>query len=177
MTVSGEAAIRACVRACRNAGGYLARLGDAAFQAIERTATSPAFAPCSPQLVLWALDAEALPLRPWRVGANFRFRCVALGCHVTAQECVRRQATTDAQRTKQVSRGRGAKYASCDSMTCAQGRGVRGALDPHVSVAAENWRRAEHYRPGELAAKGRLRATGGLDEVPILDVDAGPVEE
>lgn len=88
-----------------------------------------------PQLALWTIDADGLPPRPWRIQADDLFRCRTLGCDVDARRCVMRQLVSEVQRTKDGWRGQASEYPSCVTEGCAQGRGVREALDPHAGVA------------------------------------------
>ncbi len=158
VSATGEQAVRACIRACRNTGGYLARLGDAAFQALSGSAANPAFGSGSAQLVLWAIDGEGLPPRPWRIGPDFSFRCAALRCPITAGECVERQKVTDAQRPSGDARSSSGRrcqvsdFPSCDTLRCAQGRGIREALDPSADVA---WQGARKSNRSDVRKKCR----------------------
>lgn len=141
-----------------------------------------------PQLALWVRDADDLPERPWRIRADDRFDCKVLGCKgLRAGVCVARQVASDIQRTQQSCRGQGAEYPSCQTHLCAQGRGIREALDPLADVTwegrdarrggfhREQARRGGH-RVAQLAARERLERAGLLDEVRVLDIHADPVE-
>lgn len=109
----------------------------------------------SPQQELWSIDEEGLPERPWRIQPDDTFHCVALDCDdITARMCVVRQLTTDAQRPKQggrrsqwASRGQASDYPSCDSLRCAQGRGIRTALDPTAGVTWKGVGPGGRFRP------------------------------
>lgn len=151
----------------------------------ELLARRPAAAP-RPQLALWVRDAEDLPERPWRVHPDDTFDCVALACKgMRAGLCVMRQQVTDAQRTQQTSRGQGTRYPACDTRKCAQGRGIREALDPDADVTfsgAGPGGRFQRERPrgerkAQRAARRELARAGLLDEVRILDITPDPVAE
>jgi hypothetical protein len=139
-------------------------------------------APGAPQLVFWALDATGLPERPWRVGPDTVFDCRALGCQFTARICVTRQMASDLQRTKDTWRGEASIYPRCVTERCAQGRGIREALDPAAGVTWHGAGPGKRFEPSrrdavEVArARARLRACGALDEAPTIDTPVGPVE-
>lgn len=136
-----------------------------------------------PQLALWVVDADGLPARPWRLYADSVVACTTLRCTLYAAQCVARQKASDIQRTKDTWRGEASAYPHCVTEKCAQGRGVRAALDPAAQVA---WRgagpggRFERSRrdvEDVARARARQRATGLLDEVPSIDGPAEPAEE
>jgi hypothetical protein len=180
LTAAGEDAVLALVRAARNAGGYLGRLGDAAFSVLRPAPPPPSHALL--QRVFWGVDADGIPVRPWRLKGDDYIECVALGCDVPARVCVARQKASDAQRTKDTWRGEASEYPSCVTERCAQGRGVREALEPGEDLP---WRGAG---PGkrfvsrrktdcgpQQAARKRLQRSGMLDRERLLDVDPDPV--
>lgn len=153
--------------------------------ALRELAFPPPLPPVAPlpQLALWVVDAEGLPPRPWRIYADDVFDCRALNCRgMVARVCVVRQQVTDMQRTEQASRGQGTDFPSCDSRKCAQGRGIREALDPRANVA---WRGAgpgKRFQPSRrdveslAAARARKRAVGLLDRAPTIDAPSEAVE-
>lgn len=181
LRAEGENAVRALIRACRNTGGYLGRIGDAAFEALQHSAMNPAFGPCSPQLVLWAQDAPDLPPRPWRIGPEFTFRCAALGSTVCAGDCVRRQQVSDLQRTRDTWRGEGSEYPACVTERCAQGRGIRLAVDADVHFRRVGPGKRQRALRSDLRAQSvarkRMQTAGLLEEERILDVTPDPVDE
>ncbi len=108
--------------------------------------------------------------------------CATLGCPVLAAVCVARQKASDVQRTQDSHRGEASEYPSCVSERCAQGRGVRLALDPHAEVAwrGEGFGRRTSFRSRnkqalQNAARARLERAGLLEEVRTLDIDPDPV--
>lgn len=105
-----------------------------ALKAIVFPEPAPAPEP-EPQRTLWTIDAEGLPPRPWRLQPDDVFRCQALGCDVDARRCVMRQLVSQVQRTRDGWRGQASEYPSCVTETCAQGRGVREALDPGAGIS------------------------------------------
>jgi len=138
------------------------------------------------QLALWVVDGPGLPQRPWRVHPDLAFRCEALGCDgVLVRTCVARQLATDAQRTRQSSRGQGTEYPSCDTRKCLQGRGIRAALGPSAGITWDGaWVGGRFQRErsrvdarGQDRARDRLDRAGLLDPVRTLDVDEDPTEE
>jgi hypothetical protein len=147
----------------------------------EPEATQPALT----QLALWVRDADGLPERPWRVGPESVVLCAALKCTVPARVCVVRQLASEVQRTQDRHRGEASDYPRCVTERCAQGRGIREALDPCAQVA---WRgtglggRVRRERPrGERAAQDAARErqarVGLLEQVRMLDVDPDPLTE
>lgn len=121
-------------------------------------------------------DVRKPPVRKralFRIIPDEVFICNTLHCILSARVCVTRQLVTDAQRTKQSSRGQGTYHPHCDTRTCSLGRMVRQSIDPQQSGT---WRGAGF---GGRFAKGagnpqhealrRLRAEGLLDPVPSLD--------
>jgi hypothetical protein len=134
-------------------------------------------------LCLWVVDADGLPPRPWRVYRDTVILCRALKAAVPAHCCVARQQASDMQRTRDTWRGEASAYPHCVTERCAQGRGIREALDPHASVT---WRgagpggRIDRLRGGQAAqeaARKRMRLEGLLDEERILDVTPDPADE
>lgn len=133
--------------------------------------------PERPQLRLWVIDGVGLPPRPWRIPPDARFECVALGCRgMTVAACVARQKATDAQRNEsKPCRGQGSEYPHCDTRKCAQGRGLRAALDPESDVAFRGTGylgrsiRARSDIAQQMAAARRLGLVGLLDDVPTVD--------
>lgn len=176
---AADRAIWGLVRGCLAAGGWQRRLAEAVYHALRPTPGPPAET-LPGQLVLWVVDGEGLPPRPWRVLPDDVFDCVALGCRgMAVRTCVVRQLATDAQRTGQSSRGQGTEHPSCDTRKCAQGRGIRGALDPAAAVtwqgAGPGGRFARPRRQQEQdAARTRQERVGLLDPVRCLDVDPDP---
>lgn len=140
---------------------------------------------------LWVVDAEGLPPRPWRVAADATFDCIALDCrNVRASQCVARQIANEVQRTEQGSRGQGSDFPRCDTRRCAQGRGIREALDPSADLdgvrgpsrGARGFGLRRHNRPvqdarAQDAARARQERVGLLEPVRLLDVDPDPQEE
>jgi hypothetical protein len=134
--------------------------------------------PQLPQLALWVVDDEGLPPRPWRIYADNVVCCRTLQCTLRASQCVARQLASDIQKTKDTWRGEASSYPHCVTERCAQGRGVREALDPTAKVA---WRGAGpggRFEPGKRGAeavaraRSRLKAVGLLDDVPTCDLPA-----
>jgi hypothetical protein len=176
-----ESAVWRLVRAAVQVGGWQGRIADALVEKLRPK--KPTATPEPIALSLWVLDAPDLPPRPWRVGADYEFRCLTLGCDVRAKTCVIRQLASAQQRTRDTWRGQGTDYPHCVTEDCAQGRGIREALDPETKLA---WRGAGlHGRFGQRRtsdvaaqqdAKRRLRVVGALDDISTLDVDPGPVE-
>jgi hypothetical protein len=133
-------------------------------------------------LALWVRDAEGLPERPWRVQPHDPVSCVTLDCTVPAHVCVARQLASDAQRTRDTWRGQGSEYPSCVTARCAQGRGIREALEPGAKVA---WRgegpggrlsRLRSDLPEQHAARTRLAVVGLTEAVSTVDGVASAVE-
>jgi hypothetical protein len=133
-------------------------------------------------LALWVRDADGLPERPWRVQPNDVVACVTLDCTVPAHVCVARQLASDVQRTRDTWRGQGSEYPSCVTARCAQGRGIREALDRNATVA---WRgegpggRLSRLRSDlqeQHAARSRLALVGLLDDARTVDGVASAVE-
>lgn len=237
LTAAGEEAVLALVRAARNSGGYLGRLGDAAFSVLRPPAPPPVL-PAPPRrgpttakgplvdsktaaelrqvareeaevearrrellarrrallasappgwepaaLRLWVVDADGLPPRPWRVRLDDVVECATLGCDVPAHICVTRQKASESQRTKDTWRGEASEYPCCVTERCAQGRGIREALEPQEVGAGwrregpgKRWvsrRRAD--RGVQEAARKRLKRSGLLEPERLLDVDRDPV--
>ncbi len=143
-----------------------------------------------PQAALWVVDAEGLPPRPWRVYRDTEIRCIALRCTLLAGVCVARQAASEAQRPRHLHngktdtrRGEASDYPSCDTRRCAQGRGIREALDPTVHVA---WRgtgpngrfeRGPNDLGAQFAARQRLERVGLGTGVPSCDEPPNEGEE
>lgn len=108
-----------------------------------------------------------MPLAP-----DSPIRCEPLHATVPARCCVKRQLIAATGRTKQLNRGQGTMYPSCDG--CAFGEAIRDALDPERRLS---WRgsgpghRFERERrwDGQQAARERLEAAGRLDPVPTID--------
>jgi hypothetical protein len=128
-----------------------------------------------PQLALWVVDADGLPARPWRLYADSQVACTTLRCTLYASQCVARQKASDIQKTKDTWRGEASSYPHCVTEKCAQGRGVRTALDPAAQV---DWRgagpggRFERSRrdvESVAAARAAQRAVGLLDAPPTID--------
>ena len=168
--------IRQALAGSETAMDFRARMRALAFP-------EPAPTPELPQLVFWIVDADGLPERPWRILASDLFRCRTLACFVEARVCVARQLASDLQRTRDTWRGEASDYPHCVTAQCAQGRGIREALDP---AAAVQWRgvgpgrRFVHARRDAASvakARARKRASGLLDDAPTIDTPAGPVEE
>jgi hypothetical protein len=173
------------------AGGHLQRMAEALLDIVKPPKPVAPAAP--PQRALWVIDGEGLPPRPWRVGPDDRFDCVALGCRgLEVRVCIARQQASQAQRMKQhgrrsqwASRGQASEYPHCVTETCQQGRGFREALDPVADVA---WRgrgpggRFERGVSGpkrwksQLAARQQQAREGLLEPVRVLDIDGDPVE-
>lgn len=135
-----------------------------------------------PQLSLWVVDADGLPPRPWRLAPDATVECRTLKCTLAACRCVARQMASDVQRTKDTWRGEASAYPHCVTDRCAQGRGVRAALDPSAGVT---WRGAGPGKRFEASrrdveavarARARQRAEGLLDEAPTIDGPIGPGE-
>lgn len=132
-----------------------------------------------PQLALWVVDGEGLPLRPWRLYADSEIDCRALGCSLSAGVCVTRQLASQVQRTKDTWRGEASSYPTCVTERCAQGRGIREALDPAAGVSWRGCGPGGRFEPakrggeGVARAKARLGAVGLLDNVSTCD---GPAE-
>lgn len=168
LSTAGEVMVMGLIRACRNTPGHLSRMGDAAFEIFARAGQNSVFGPGQAQSTLWVQDAPELPARPWRVSERYEFHCVALNCqHMTAHNCALRQAVTERQRTLQASRGQGTEYPHCDTLKCAQGRGIREALGPGVNVTwhgAGPGGRFERGQPGRGAQVAREHS-----RVPTLD--------
>lgn len=122
---------------------------------------------------LWVVDARGLPPRPWRVHPDTPFDCKALGCKgLLARMCVARQRVSEMQRTNDTWRGEAPKYPSCQTERCAQGRGIRQALDVEVTwVGVGSGKRIEQGRRtgAQEAARRRLKLVGLLDQVRTLD--------
>jgi hypothetical protein len=182
---AAEKAIFGLVRACIAAGGWQRRVAEGVHDALSAPAPQEQAAP-PPQLGLWVVDGEGLPPRPWRIGPDDRFDCLVLGCEgVLARTCVTRQLVTEAQRTEQKSRGQGTDYPACDTRKCAQGRGIRAALEPNASVEWSGTGPGKRFqgekrrkeKAAQDAARARQERAGLLDEVRTLDVDPDPVEE
>jgi hypothetical protein len=144
-----------------------------------------------PQLRLWVVDGDGLPERPWRVRRDTVVECLTLGSTregkripalLPAHVCVARQLASECQRTKDTWRGEASAYPSCVTERCAQGRGIREALDPDASVKFRGAGPGGRFERGrkdvakQHAAKARLRAKGLLEDVRVLDVDPDPVE-
>ena len=180
-----EAGFWGLVRGGLAAGGALARIAEALHDRLRPHPPAPVE---RPQLSLWVIDAEGLPPRPWRLAPDARFDCLALGCRgMLATTCVARQRASEIQRTQQASRGQGTDYPGCDTRRCAQGRGIREALDPAVmrtlrgSGPGGRFKMRSQERStvtAQLAARAKAELEGRLDHVRVLDVDPdpGPVE-
>lgn len=98
-------------------------------QRIPRAATSIL------QLTLWSTVRTGRPER-WlgRIPCDFTFHCVAENCtNISARECVRRQLTSEIQRTKDTERGQASRYPLCKTGTCEQGTAIRYSLEQQVS--------------------------------------------
>jgi hypothetical protein len=150
---------------------------------LEQKRKPAPIAEAQPQLALWVRDADGLPPRPWRIHPDDHFDCKVLGCKgLRARVCVARQQATDIQRTRQTSRGQGTDYPSCDTRRCAQGRGIREALDRRESVTWKGagpggrFERLAKDVAKQEAARRRLRETGLLDEAPSMDQPPAAVE-
>ena len=182
VTGAAEAGLWGLVRGAIAAGGPLRRIAEAFHDAVRppKREETPV-----PQLALWVTDAEGLPARPWRVYRDDIVPCAAMGCPVPAHVCVARQHASELQRTRDSWRGQCPEYPSCVTERCAQGRGVRNALDPNASVA---WKGTgplgrvpgtmpHRKRRAQEAARDRLEREGMLDPVRTLDVDADPTDE
>lgn len=138
-----------------------------------------------PQLALWVVDAEGVPPRPWRLPVDAVIRCHRLGgCTIPAVQCVARQVASQVQQTQQSSRGKASDFPLCTTEGCAQGRGVRAALDPAANVEPDENAKKGGYHRVRLRSPAARRAqrkaamkqdrVGLLDEVHILDVHADP---
>jgi hypothetical protein len=133
----------------------------------------------APQLTLWIIDGEGLPPRPWRIQPHEVINCVTLHGTIPACRCVARQLASDVQRpTKDTWRGKASDYPHCVTSLCAQGRGVREALDPGSHVT---WRGAgpggrfdsgRRYTISMAMAKAKQEAQGMLEDVPTCDMQA-----
>jgi hypothetical protein len=169
------------LRACIASGGYLRRVAEGIADELRppQRQADPA------QLGLWVVDGEGLPPRPWRLAPDDRIACKLLGCNVPAATCVARQVASDAQRTRQVSRGQGTDFPTCVTERCAQGKGIREALDDRAEVA---WKghgpggrfavgRAGRARREQETAREAARRRGELEEVRIIDLTPDPVPE
>ncbi len=94
------------------------------------------------------------------------FRCARLNADdVPVHTCVTRQVVTDLQRSRQVSRGQGSDYPSCDSRSCDQGRSIRGRLDPSTPIA---WQGAG---PGGRFERERSRGLFAVQEAARTKLD------
>jgi hypothetical protein len=168
-----ERVIWGLVRANIAAGGWQRRAAEAVADALR---PPPSHSDPTPgQLALWVVDADGLPPRPWRVHPHDLVGCATLHAIVPAHVCVARQLASEVQRTNDTWRGQGSSYPSCVTERCAQGRGIREAMDPGAHVT---WRghgaggRVEKRRsdlPEQYRARLRLAAVGLLDETPTID--------
>lgn len=172
-------------RLCREAlAGPLAIVARALLESVRLAVVAPRRAPAPPQSTLWVVDADGLPPRPWRVQARDVVQCVALRCRVPAHVCVARQLASEVQRTEDTWRGEAGDYPHCKTEKCAQGRGIRVALDPcHPVVwvgAGQGKRltrgRSRSYKASQMATRARLAAQGLLDDVPTMDGHGLPVD-
>lgn len=188
LRLSGEAesAFWAGVRALISAGGWRQRLADALVDRLRPpTPKEDSDSAPVPQLALWVIDSDGLPPRPWRLYRDSVVHCAAYGCPVPAHICVVRQLASEVQRTHDTHRGQASDYPACNTARCAQGRGVRAALDPTDEViwngegagkrAGRSKRRKEKRK--QEAARARLERVGLLDEVRTLDIHPDPVVE
>lgn len=182
-----ESGIRSLIRGAIAAASrvpHLARIADRVQDLLHPPAPAVEAAQPPPQLALWVVDGEGLPPRPWRIYRDSIVACSTLGCSVPAHVCVARQQASELQTTHDTWRGTASEHPSCVTERCAQGRGVRAALDPNAGVSwsgtgprgrmAGRGRRAD--RAAQEAAREALRRAGGLEEVRVLDVDPDPVE-
>jgi hypothetical protein len=175
-------------RVCRAVpAGPTAKVARALLEAVRlsRAKRGPRVLVLPGQLGLWVRDGEDLPERPWRIRPHDTFHCVALHCEETpAHVCVARQKASEVQRTKDTCRGEASDYPHCVTERCAQGRGIREALDPDHPV---EWRGAgpgkrfsrgatSKRKASQLAARDRLAAVGLLDVPPTVDGRGAPVE-
>jgi hypothetical protein len=109
--------------------------------------------------------------------------CRTLRCKVPAHVCVMRQNVSQIQRTRDTWRGQASRYPHCMTERCAQGRGVRAALEPDAQAAWKGSGPAglsERLRDDveeQRAARRRLEAAGLLDDVRTIDVSGDPVAE
>jgi hypothetical protein len=130
------------------------------------------------QLALWVHVADGLPPRPWRLYATSRFHCFTLAAEVEACRCVARQRASEVQKTQDSWRGQASEHPSCVTERCAQGRAVREALDPSVTVTFKGTGPGGRFTPARrdveslARAKARQRAQGLLEEASTID---GPV--
>jgi hypothetical protein len=166
---------------------HLRRMADALYDLVRPAAADegePVASP-PPQLALWVVDSDGLPPRPWRLYRDSIVDCTTLGCPVPAHICVARQIAAGLQRTHDTHRGQASEYVTCVTERCAQGRGVRAALDPQDAVvwkgegagkrASPTRRRREKAK--QNAARSRMESVGLLDEVRTLDIHPDPVVE
>jgi hypothetical protein len=176
---AAESALWALVRLGIRRGGPDQRIAEAAADVLRPP--PPPLAHGSAQRVFWGVDADGLPVRPWRVDPADIVQCVALHGDVPAHICVARQVASDAQRTTDLERGQASDYPHCVTARCAQGRGIREALDP---TCRPTWRgagpngrfdRGRHDAPEQREAYQRKAAVGLVDAVPSIDEE--PPEE
>ena len=183
---AAEGGLWALIRDGVAAGGWRRRIAEAAIDALRPQKAAPAL---PGQRALWVVDAEGLPPRPWRVAPEDVFDCLTLGCrNVRVAQCVARQKANDIQRTEQPSRGQSSDFPGCDTRRCAQGRGIREALDSISSLNGERGptrgsrgfglrRRDRTDTRAQGLARERQERAGLLDVPRILDQDPDPTEE